>query len=208
LYPNGHAWAAFARLNGPSHDFLDGVFYQHFGSSEAWSDSVKSAHKALWCGEYDHEIAKLGAMLPSTLDGQPTQMKSQLSTLFPPIAQLVHAQQSEAQSLQSSAQRAAEERKKQEETNAQQEAAQSKPEVHDVLGVREDGDVTADLPGRCFRSQEKCVTLSTHKRRRDVKRACNRTSRTQQLLCCGIGSKLSIPWQVRSCSWSPPVGKG
>ena len=139
-------------------------------------------------------------MLPSTLDGQPTQMKSQLSTLFPPIAQLVHAQQREAQSLQSSAQRAAEERKKQEEADAQQEAAQSKPEVHDVHGVREDGDVTEQIcPEGDSAAKKKCVTLSTHKRRRDVKRACNRTSCNQQLLCCGIGSKLSIPWHVRSC---------
>ena len=77
LFPNGNAWTCFARLNGPPMYFLDGVLEQHFGSKEAWSDSIKTTHKAIWSGEFDHEIAKLGSLLPSTLDGQPTQMRAQ-----------------------------------------------------------------------------------------------------------------------------------
>ena len=168
LFPNGHCWASFARLNGPPQYFLNGVFTQHFGSSEAWSDSVKSAHKALWTGEYDHEIGKLGGLLPSTLDGQPTQMKSQLSTMFTPIAQLVHAQQSEAQRLQSSAQKAEEERKKQEEENAKQTAAETKDAVHDVPGVKEDGDVTEQLcpDGDSAAKKKLCDTLNTQEKKK------------------------------------------
>ena len=100
LFPNGGAWASFARLNGPPSYFLDSVLASNFGSKEAWTDSVKTTYKAIWTGEFDNEIAKLGSMLPSPLDGQPTQMRMQLQQMFSPISTLIHAHQSEAQQVQ------------------------------------------------------------------------------------------------------------
>jgi len=168
LFPSGHAWASFARLNGPPHYFLDGVYQQHFGSSEAWSDSIKSSHKALWIGEYDQEIAKLGSVLPSQLDGQPTQMKSQLANMFPPVAHLVHTQQQEAYQLQSSKQRQEEERKKKEEEDKKQKDVETKEDVTSIQGVSEDGDVTDQVcPGADSTAKKKlCDTLNAQEKKR------------------------------------------
>lgn len=143
LFSNGTQWTALARLNGPPHWHIDAVLMKEFGPKEAWNDSVKSTWKSTWTGEFDVELSKMSALLPSNLDGQPHQMQARVKELFTPLQQLLHARQSEAQRMHTTqAEKEAEAKKKAEEEAKEQAVANGHPDVPDV---REDGDVTEDL---------------------------------------------------------------
>ena len=145
LFANGLHWTAFARINGPPHYHLDMCLQKEFGPMASWQDSVQSLRKAVWNGEHDADLAKICSLLPSNIDAQPVQFHARLKELFAPIQQLVHVRATEAYRLHSTQQEREEAAKKEAEEEAKKQAATEKVDVDDVLGVREDGDVTDDL---------------------------------------------------------------
>jgi hypothetical protein len=47
-FTTGLNWASFARVCGPPHRHMEGVFTRMFDSQDRWSDSVKAVYRAIW----------------------------------------------------------------------------------------------------------------------------------------------------------------
>ena len=143
-FSSGTAWAACARLLGPPHWNMDSVLERHFGMRDQWSDSVRALHRAVWVGDHDLEIVRLSALLPATLDGQPIQFQKKLSELFSPILTVMQQRDTEAQRLQTAAERQ-KEAAAAEAAAMQSESSMSMPSMLSSQSAVIDGDVTDDL---------------------------------------------------------------
>lgn len=68
---SGAIWAAFARLE----PFVTSLLKSDFGSSLAeWPESIRVFHREMWCGNFDTEIGKCSALLPSSYDSHSSEM--------------------------------------------------------------------------------------------------------------------------------------
>ena len=61
--------------------------------------------RGLWSGSFDVEILRLSTVFPATLDGQPLQMQKRIGETFAPLLAVLQQHDTEAQRLQSAAER-------------------------------------------------------------------------------------------------------
>jgi hypothetical protein len=64
--------------------------------------------RAIWCGDHDAEILRLSTTFPGSLDGQPLQMQKKIQELFSPLLAALQQRDTEAQRLQTAAEKKAE----------------------------------------------------------------------------------------------------
>ena len=141
LFVNGATWAAFARVCGPPHHHIHAIVEKHFHSPDEWTDAVKVFRTAVWTGEHDSEIAKLGSLLPASLDSQPTQMQRRISEIFSPILTVMQQKDSAAHQLTVREQRKEEVAKRKEQEEAKEKERNELPAVPAV----HDGDITDEV---------------------------------------------------------------
>ena len=146
-FATGSHWTSFARLVGPPQLHMKNALERLFDAECGWPDSVRALYRAVWVGDHDVELCKLGSLFPANLDTQPVQLQKKLMELFSPILTLMQQKESEAARLQTSAEKEAEKAKKakEEELKQSEQSSQSKPsDPSSTLSVN-DGDVTDDL---------------------------------------------------------------
>ena len=142
IFSSGAHWAAFARFCGGPDHFLDSALERTFGSKSSWSGSLKTLHKDIWSGEYDAEIAKMCAVFPATLDSQPIMFERRLLESFGPLVQALHVRESEAQRLQSAAEKRIETEKAEEQARTERASTNSDDQIPKC---ETDGDVTDSI---------------------------------------------------------------
>ena len=193
LFVNGLAWTSFARICGPPNYHMDAILERTFGAKENWSDSVRAFRIAIWAGEHDPDISKLAALLPASLDSQPTQMQRRICETFPPLLAIIQQKDSEAHRLTMQQKNKEEERKKHEAEAAEEEKRNELPAAPDV----HDGDVTEDLFKNADNAEKRklCQTMNmdSKKRReaameRDFHKAAAAVFRQRVVVCESVAA--------------------
>ena len=62
-------------------------------------------HRSIWAGDHDGEILRLSTTFPAALDSQPLQMQRRIGEMFTPLLTAMQQRDTEAQRLQTSAEK-------------------------------------------------------------------------------------------------------